>query len=307
LEPNTDQPHVSGPSLWPIGFAIGVACVLVGLLVSTPAVIVGTVIAVLSASLWIRDATRGYSEPAVAEPDTLAVRVAAPAPAADDVQEETFPRSVFLEGATLGLGAVIGGVVAVPALGFMVAPAFVGQKAKSVDVGPLEDFPEGQYTITTFLRNPAEGEVTRRTAYVRNNGIVDNVPNFTIISNRCAHLGCPVQPGGPIFEDKKKTANTGEGEEVTIIPMLPAGGFVCPCHGGAYDQEGNRVAGPPVRALDRYEFEVRDGHLILLGTYSVAHVKGTGGNAEIEKYVLQDPGEPVRGIESWMYPIQPPR
>jgi menaquinol-cytochrome c reductase iron-sulfur subunit len=316
LEPNTDQPHVSGPSLWPIGFAIGVACVLVGLLVSAPAVIVGAVIAILSASLWIRDATRGYSAPPAVEPERRPVRTAEPVPAdaggpalpvMTDEEIERFPRSVFLEGATLGLGAVIGGVVAVPALGFMVAPAFVGQKAKSVDVGPLSDFPEGQYTITTFLRNPAEGEVTRRTAYVRNNGIVDNVPNFTIISNRCAHLGCPVQPGGPIFEDKKKTANTGGGEEVTIIPMLPAGGFVCPCHGGAYDQEGNRVAGPPVRALDRYEFEVRDGHLILLGTYSVAHVKGTGGSAEIEKYILQDPGEPVRGIESWMYPIQPPR
>jgi hypothetical protein len=46
LEPKTDQPHVPGPSLWPIGFAIGVACVLVGLIVSMPAVIVGAVIAV---------------------------------------------------------------------------------------------------------------------------------------------------------------------------------------------------------------------------------------------------------------------
>jgi Rieske Fe-S protein len=194
----------------------------------------------------------------------------------------------------------------VPALGFMVAPAFVGQHANAVDVGPLSDFPEGQYTITTFLRDPAEGEVTRRTAYVRNNGLVKGTPSFTIISNRCAHLGCPVQPGGPIFEDKKKTNRTGGGEEVTIIPMLPAGGFVCPCHGGAYDQEGNRTAGPPVRALDRYEFEIRDGHLVLLGTYSVAYVKDTGGNAKIKKYTLAGPGEHVDGIESWLYPIQPP-
>ena len=115
-----------------------------------------------------------------------------------------------------------------------------------------------------------------------------------------------MQPGGPIFEDKKKTATTSAGEQVTIIPMLPAGGFVCPCHGGAYDQEGNRVAGPPVRALDRYDFEVRDGHLVLLGTYSVAEVKDTGANAKIRKYKLQNPGDPVRGIESWLYPVQPP-
>jgi Rieske Fe-S protein len=303
--PKTDQPHIQGPSLWPIGFAIGVACVLVGLIVSTPAVVVGAVIAIVCAMLWIRDATRGYSAPAVVEPETRPARVVAPAAVEDAAEEETFPRSVFLEGATLGLGAVIGGVVAVPALGFMVAPAFVGQHAKRVDVGPITDFPEGQYTITTFLRDPSAGEVSRRTAYVRNNGVVNGDPSFTIISNRCAHLGCPVQPGGPIFEDKKKTATTGAGEEVTIIPMLPAGGFVCPCHGGAYDQEGNRVAGPPVRALDRYEFEVRDGHLVLLGTYSVAYVKDTGANARIKKYQLQNPGDTVRGIESWLYPIQP--
>jgi Rieske Fe-S protein len=303
LEPTTDKPHVPGPSLWPIGFAIGVACVLVGLIVSTPAVVVGAVIAVVCAMLWIRDATRDYTAPAV-EPE---VRAAVPVTAEEEPETETFPRSVFLEGATLGLGAVIGGVVAVPALGFMVAPAFVGQHAKSVDVGPLSDFPEGQYTITTFLRDPSQGEVTRRTAYVRNNGLVNNVPSFTIISNRCAHLGCPVQPGGPIFEDKKKTVTGSKGEHVTIIPMLPAGGFVCPCHGGAYDQEGNRKAGPPVRALDRYDFEVRDGHLVLLGTYSVAKVEGSGGSAKIKKYVLQDPGEPVQGIESWFYPLQPPR
>jgi Rieske Fe-S protein len=305
LEPSkTDQPHVHGPSLWPIGFAIGVACVLVGLIVSTPAVIVGAVIAIICAVLWIRDATRGYTAPAVAEADTPAVRVAAPAE--DAAEDETYSRSVFLESATLGLGAVIGGVVAVPALGFMVAPAFVGQHAKRVDVGPLSDFPEGEYTITTFLRDPSAGEVSRRTAYVRNNGVVSGSPSFTIISNRCAHLGCPVQPGGPIFEDKKKTATSSGGDEVTIIPMLPAGGFVCPCHGGAYDQEGNRVAGPPVRALDRYDFEVENGRLVLLGTYSVAKVDGTGSSAKIFKYKLQNPGDPVRGVESWLYPVQPP-
>jgi Rieske Fe-S protein len=309
LEPNPDQPNVPGPSLWPIGFAIGVACILVGLVVSTPAVIAGTVIAVICAVLWARDAARGHSAPPAVEPETALTPVpAAPAaPVAEDGETETYSRSVFLEGATLGLGAVIGGIIVIPALGFMIAPAFVDQEAKRVDVGPLSDFPEGQYTITTFLRDPAQGEVTRRTAFIRNNGLLNDVPSFTILSNRCAHLGCPVQPGGPIFEDKKKTATSVTGEEVTIIPMLPAGGFVCPCHGGTYDREGNRVAGPPVRALDRYEFEILNGRLVLLGTFSVAKVSGTGSSAEIKKTTLQDPGEPVEGIESWMYPLQPPR
>ena len=32
-EPERDTPHVPAPSLWPIGFAIGIACILVGLVV----------------------------------------------------------------------------------------------------------------------------------------------------------------------------------------------------------------------------------------------------------------------------------
>jgi len=313
LEPSHDQPHTPGPSLWPIGFAIGIACVLVGLIVSTPALVVGAAIAVVSAFLWIRDAARGYATPIEHEPET---RAAPPATAGEPVLEvaeeeeiERFPRNVFLEGATLGLGGLIGGIVTVPAVGFMVAPAFVGQHKTAshpVDVGPLSDFPEGQYVIATFLRDPTEGEVSRRTAYVRNNGIVDGLPSLTIISNRCAHLGCPVQPGGPIFDSKKKIETTAKGEQVTIIPMLPAGGFICPCHGGAYDQEGNRTAGPPVRGLDRYDFEIVDGRLVLLGTYSVAHVDGTGGSAKIRRYGLANPGDHVTGPEAWLYPLQSP-
>jgi Rieske Fe-S protein len=148
--------------------------------------------------------------------------------------------------------------------------------------------------------------VSRRTAYVRNNGVVNGQPSFTIISNRCAHLGCPVQPNGPVFDNKKKESRIKGGGEVAIIPTIPAGGFGCPCHGGQYDQEGNRTAGPPVRALDRYEFYIRDGRLALGRTYSVSKVIGAGASAKIKKYRLAGPGEHVDGWEQWFYPLQPP-
>jgi Rieske Fe-S protein len=310
VEPNRDQQHLPGPSLWPIGFAIGAACLLLGLVLSWYVAAVGAAIAVVCAALWIRDSTRGYATPVEHEPETRAARAPGAEPASPEEpapqyqQVERFPRSVFLEGTTLGLGALIGGVITVPAVGFMVAPAFVKQHPKSVDLGPLDDFPEGQYVIATFLRDPAQGEVSRRTAYIRNNGITDGKPSFTIISNRCAHLGCPVQPSGPVFDNQKKVVKAS-GEPVTIIPTQPAG-FGCPCHGGQYDVEGNRTAGPPVRALDRYEFEIKNGNLVLLGTYSVSHVDGTGAAAKIRRYTLTGPGQHVDGIESWLYPWQPP-
>jgi hypothetical protein len=88
-------------------------------------------------------------------------------------------------------------------------------------------------------------------------------------------------------------------------PVIPAG-YGCPCHGGQYDPEGNRTAGPPVRALDRYDFEIDNGNLILLSPYSVSHVEGTGAQAKIYRYKDAGPGEHVDGIEQWFYPLQPP-
>lgn len=299
-----EQPEQPGPSLWPLGFAIGIACILVGVVISWPAVAVGAAITLVFGFLWVREATVGYRTTVAVEPETRAP-VAERVPTTEAEEEpERFPRSVFLENATLGLGAVIGGVVTVPALGFAIAPAFSGIHTRHIDVGALEDFPEGQFVVTTFLSDPGQGVVSRRTAFIRNNGLVRGLPSFSIISNRCVHLGCPVQPNGPLFTSKQKTERTSAGE-VTLIPTQPAG-FGCPCHGGAYDTEGNRTAGPPVRALDRYEFSIRHGHLWLGKTFSVAHVVGAGGNARIKRFKLAGPGQHVSGAEAWLYPLQPP-
>jgi quinol---cytochrome c reductase iron-sulfur subunit, bacillus type len=306
-----DEPHIPLPTLWPIGFAVGIAVALVGLIVD-PLVIspIGGAIAIVFGFLWAREATaelRGHE--VVVEPETRELRGPAPAVAAEAATAEPkkMPRSRFLEAATLGLGGVIGGIVTVPVAGFALLPGFLGQKRHTVDLGPVSDFPEGKWFISTFMTQPSEGVVSRRTAFIRNNGVFNNVPSFTIISNRCAHLGCPVQANGPtgaILGEKNVVEHTANGE-VLLRPVVPAG-FGCPCHGGQYDTEGNRTAGPPVRALDRYSFEVKDGRLILLSTFSVTHVDGTGAQARIHKYKLAGPGEHIDGPEQWLYPLQPP-
>ncbi len=145
--------------------------------------------------------------------------------------------------------------------------------------------------------------MSRQTAYVRNNGLANNVPSFTIISNHCAHLGCPVQPGGPTDSESAKDIETTSGT-VTLIPTQPAS-FVCPCHGGAYDTEGNRTAGPPVRGLDRYEFSIIGGNLVLGERFSVGSVEGTEAAAQITRYTRFDPGQHVDGWERILYPLSP--
>jgi Rieske Fe-S protein len=302
VEPTRDHPELPGPSLWPVGFAIGVACLLVGLIVSWLVAAVGAAIAVVFAFLWVRDlaGARGLDEAHAAEA-TEVTEAAPPAEAGVIEPGERFPRSVFLEASTLGLGGVIGGLLTVPVLGFAVAPMFEDTGHPDVDLGPLSNFEEGKFVVATFMENAKQGEVSRRTAYVRYNGLLEDQPSFTIISNRCAHLGCPVQPNGPLFDDQKKKVG-----DVDLIPTLPAGGFGCPCHGGQYDTEGNRTAGPPVRALDRYAYKIKNGRLLLSSTFSVGKVNGSGKDAKIVKYGLRGPGQHTNNWEKWLYPLQPP-
>ena len=297
-----DKPHVPAPSLWPIGFAIGVACVLVGLVVSVPALVVGAIITLVFGWLWVRDLVRTHGP---AAPVTAAAPATAGEPAEPEL--ETFDRSVFLSAATIGLGGVIGAAVTLPALGFAVLPSFMGDdvKTRDVDLGPLSNFPEGKYVIATYTEDPALGDVTRRTAYIRNNGFTeDGTPSFSALFGRCVHLGCPVQPNGPFDGDPASYQPNGQ-PEVTIQPVLAAS-FGCPCHGGLYDGEGNRTAGPPVRSLDRYEFSIVNGNLVLGRLFSVGTVEGAGAKARLTKYYKAYPGVHVDGIEKWLYPIPTP-
>jgi Rieske Fe-S protein len=58
---------------------------------------------------------------------------------------------------------------------------------------------------------------------------------LNILSNSCAHLGCPVR----WFSEKQL--------------------YLCPCHGGLYDINGGWVGGPPPRGMYRYtDAEVRE-------------------------------------------------
>jgi quinol---cytochrome c reductase iron-sulfur subunit, bacillus type len=305
--------HEPTPTIWPVGFAVGIACIFVGLIISKIVLAVGVVVAAIFGFLWVRDATKPFrheeapaeAEPPPAPPRPPGTRATGPEPGEGEVVR--YPRSKFLEATTLGLGALIGVIVTAPVLGFTILPPFIKQGHPKIDVGAIEDFPENKFVIATYFLNPAQGEVARRTAYIRNNGFLGDSPSFTILSNRCVHLGCPVQVNGLPIEDEAKTEKTAGNQVVRRIPTAAAAGFGCPCHGGQYDTEGNRTAGPPVRALDRYEFEIVEGRLLLGETFSVSEVDGTGAEAQIHTYPLAGPGQHVDGPEAWFYPVQPPR
>ena len=57
---------------------------------------------------------------------------------------------------------------------------------------------------------------------------------LNVMSNHCAHLGCPVR---------------WSPEEREIL---------CPCHGGIYDINGDHTGGPPAHGLWRYVSQIRE-------------------------------------------------
>ncbi len=193
---------------------------------------------------------------------------------------ETITRRRFMTGTAHTAGAIGAAAFVLPALGFAVGPIFKSTPVRWESVGPESLFTAINYMPVVLTLNPAIGEAGKATAYVRKfNPAIDTDPydrgtSYIAISNRCAHLGCPVR-----WVDAAER-------------------FICPCHGGVYDLLGRRVGGPPVRPLDRFYTRVNGNSEVELGPrFSV--------NSELERFSPRDPGEPVDGIGQYLYPSRP--
>ena len=189
---------------------------------------------------------------------------------------------------TVGIQAV-GGIavlaVALPAVGFAVAPLFEEEEETWQAVGPVSDFSADTYrsAVITIVQNI--GETGKSTVYVRrgNPQVTANqskyppesADEFIAISTRCAHVGCPVR-----FVEA-------------------SGNFICPCHGGVYGFLGERIGGPPVRPLDRFQTRVNpQTKQVEIGPrYSVTN--------SLDPVRARDPGEFTGGIWNVLYPPRP--
>lgn len=54
--------HLPPPSIWPPVLALGIACILTGLIVTRVLLVVGIVLGVVAVALWVRDARREFEE-----------------------------------------------------------------------------------------------------------------------------------------------------------------------------------------------------------------------------------------------------
>jgi len=185
-------------------------------------------------------------------------------------------RAVFaLGGQAFGAGAVT--LVALPVVGFAVAPIFDRPEEIWEGVGTVDDFSPDTYRQAVKTEVPGVGDSGKTTVYIRQ-GNPDINPDespdeYIAISSRCAHLGCPVR----------------------FFPS--AGNFICPCHGGVYDFEGKVTGGPPVRPLDRFQTRVVGNTVEVGPRYSVTN--------SLKPVRARDPGEFTGGIWEYLYPPRP--
>ena len=175
-------------------------------------------------------------------------------PAPDRTTGERFPRSRLLERATIGIGGLIALGIAVPTVGLAALPSFLRRRHPAIDLGPTSSFPVDEFIVVTFLSDTEAGEVSRRAAYVRNNGSLGNLPSFTILSSRCTHVGCPTQPNGPTL--RNPAAICAHSQRRGRACPHPAGRVRLPVprqpvrHGGKPDCGTGATRSGQVRVLD---------------------------------------------------------
>jgi menaquinol-cytochrome c reductase iron-sulfur subunit len=139
------------------------------------------------------------------------------------------------------LNGIVGVILAVPIVRYLISPVARERKAgyeSWIPLGSLKQFPPGETRLATY-RNPvvssSDGDTANIACWVRN---VDG-QTFQVFAINCAHLGCPVR----------------------WFPQSSL--FMCPCHGGAYYQDGSRASGPPERGLFEYEYRIESGKLLI--------------------------------------------
>ncbi len=149
-------------------------------------------------------------------------------------------RQFIVAGTGAGMGFITL-LLSIPAIGFVLSPLFSRQREAWITVGPIDDIPMGKPTARIVSMPIGEGfpvPPQRRVVYVlrKEDGSV------LTLSNICSHMQCDVHWDEQLDQ------------------------FLCPCHGGLYDINGQNVGGPPPSPLPRWIQRVRtdaDGRRIL--------------------------------------------
>lgn len=158
--------------------------------------------------------------------------------------DPTITRRRFLQWGIYAIGAGITAVLAVPAVGYFIAPAISSTGSLQTAVGKVADFTQSNSpkSIDVSYNYLDEFKKVSGTATVFVEALTANpskAEDFRILSNICTHLGCAVNY---VASDKQ---------------------FHCPCHGSVYSESGTVVHGPAVKPLHNFDVTVQNGQLMI--------------------------------------------
>lgn len=140
--------------------------------------------------------------------------------------------------AIVGLGGALVGAMAGLAGGFLANALGRKRRHDWIRVGSAEDLDSENFQKLVLSEDHQHAWVQERKALVVY--IKDYYPEDPVaLHARCSHLGCSVN---------------WEADESR---------FLCPCHGGAYDEGGAVLEGPPPTALTRLEVKIEDDILFV--------------------------------------------
>jgi menaquinol-cytochrome c reductase iron-sulfur subunit len=122
-------------------------------------------------------------------------------------------------------GAVVAVLLGIPIIGFILSPLFRREQISWEKVGDIAAIPNGQPTkfVVAFPQGDWSSAKANTAVYV-----VKSDQNTRVFSNVCSHMQCPVHWDDALHQ------------------------FLCPCHGGLYDINGQNVGGPPPKPLPQY-------------------------------------------------------
>jgi len=170
-----------------------------------------------------------------------------------DEEPQVLTRRSFFIRTLAGLGGIFAAAVAIPVVGFGTAPLWRAKsdvKLLSTAVSPvlrgsgwapagkLEDFKVGEPRLVTLSREVVDGWVEQQ-AKVACYVVRTSDTEVVAFDHHCTHLGCPLGWSGG------------------------AKRFLCPCHGGEFNSEGQVIAGPPPRPMLTYATKVDAGEVMV--------------------------------------------
>ncbi|MEO6907193.1 MAG: ubiquinol-cytochrome c reductase iron-sulfur subunit [Abditibacteriaceae bacterium] len=153
----------------------------------------------------------------------------------DDDGVENPKRRKMLGFLVTAINAGVAGAVILPAAAFVAAPLLQEKPPKSrwVPLVDFSDLKDGETRPVTYQLDVPDGYTMSERKYTvlvsrRGNEVIAFDPT-------CPHMGCHVE-----FKDSKQQ-------------------FICPCHGGVFDKDGNVVSGPPPEGLARIATRIEAG------------------------------------------------